>query len=368
MDNKEKLAKLIIKNPSISLKEGEVCFYQGTARSYNVKNVVTGYKSAGLGTSIRVAKGFSIRTGGGGRQAIREDVSEEYDATFYITNMRLILLASKYGFEIKTQDVTSIKNYIDGLEVYSKGKSYMMKSNDIPNILKIINLINNGYNEQEGLPINENTEVQENVNSNKNYQTNIEEKKETKTKKSWSEMTQKEKWKRIGIIAAIILGIIVIFAIFGGEEIPNEETPPTTNNSPAIFQEYEEINDLIVRYNSLANTNLAKNDFQDKSNYTKDYVTITIDNLYVEIYSNSTGTWIELSKPYSATPTEDNYENQFLLFSRALNSSLSLNNANAIWLELTTNEYDYYNPYVSYGMECSYYDVNSEYKLIIKLD
>lgn len=37
----EKLQNLVIKDPNINLKKGEVCFYKGSAQSCHIKNVVT---------------------------------------------------------------------------------------------------------------------------------------------------------------------------------------------------------------------------------------------------------------------------------------------------------------------------------------
>ncbi len=43
MGDYQKLSGLIIANPSITLKEGEVCFYENHAFGVKDKNVVTGY-------------------------------------------------------------------------------------------------------------------------------------------------------------------------------------------------------------------------------------------------------------------------------------------------------------------------------------
>ena len=96
----EKLARLVVPAPGISLNEGEVCYYCKAASAVHQKNVVTGRTSGGAGVSFRVAKGVSIRTGGGNSQVIRENVNECFEGTLYITNIRIILLAPKYGFDL----------------------------------------------------------------------------------------------------------------------------------------------------------------------------------------------------------------------------------------------------------------------------
>lgn len=145
----ERLQNLIIKDPSLSLKPGEVCFYEGKAVAYHEKNVVTGYKGGGAGISVRVAKGLSVHTGSGAKQAVRENVAEKYSGTFYITNSRLVLLAPKYGFDIPVNKVSSIRNFNDGIEIYSRGKCYSVLTKDMKLIEDIMELMNTAYTEQE---------------------------------------------------------------------------------------------------------------------------------------------------------------------------------------------------------------------------
>ena len=143
----EKLQNLIVKYPNINLQKGEVCFYEGYAQSYRKKNVVTGYKGAGAGVSVRIAKGVSVHTGGSGRQAIREDVSEKHDAQFFITNKRLLLLADKYGFTVRIQSILQMQFKTDGMIIHTASKQHTLLSNDIEMIKAIIGLMNDAYKE-----------------------------------------------------------------------------------------------------------------------------------------------------------------------------------------------------------------------------
>lgn len=150
---KEKLDKLIIENPTMSLKVNEKCFYQGPAQAYHTKNVVTGYKGGGAGVSIRVAKGFSIHTGSGGGSAVRQTIGETYNGTLYITNERFVLLAPKYGFEIPSVKISNFSAHKDGFEIYQGAKCFQFLTKDVQNILKLTELMNKVFNEQSNVPV-----------------------------------------------------------------------------------------------------------------------------------------------------------------------------------------------------------------------
>ena len=138
----EKLQRLIVEAPHISLNEGEVCYYCNTASAIHQKNVVTGRTSGGAGVSFRVAKGVSIRTGGGNSQVIRENVNEYFDGTLYITNIRIILLAPKYGFDLYISKITQLLYKDFGLEIFSGSKCYQVLTADRDNIQELVELMN----------------------------------------------------------------------------------------------------------------------------------------------------------------------------------------------------------------------------------
>lgn len=148
----EKLQNLIIPQPSISLKSGEVCFYEGPAQSYHSKNVVTGYKGGNAGVSVRIAKGVSVHTGGSERKAVRQKVAEKYNGSFYITNKRLILIADKYGFVVSIPTILQMQFRKDGMVVHTSSKQHSFLSSDITRIKEIIDLMNASYSDQEGIP------------------------------------------------------------------------------------------------------------------------------------------------------------------------------------------------------------------------
>jgi len=147
----EKLSNLVIHNPSITLQKDEVCFYEGTAKSYHKKNVVTGYKGNGAGVSVRLTKGVSVHTGGSGKQAIRQDVIDTFDGQLFLTNKRVILLAEKYGFVISIPKILQVIPRSNGIVFHVDSKQHTVLTDDSKYICEIIKLMNSAYEDQENV-------------------------------------------------------------------------------------------------------------------------------------------------------------------------------------------------------------------------
>lgn len=127
--------------PDIILKKGEVCYYMGDAFSFHEKNVVTGYVRQGGSRGVRIMKGLTIGRSVGVNTAIRENVVERYPGKFYITNKRIILIAKKYGFELNSEKITSVKNYSNAFEFFYNEKTYTVLTNEVKYIVKLCSLI-----------------------------------------------------------------------------------------------------------------------------------------------------------------------------------------------------------------------------------
>lgn len=127
--------------PNIVLKKDEVCYYEGDAYSYKMKNIIARYERQGGSRGIRIAKGITIGRSSGVNTPIRENVVEKYPAKFYITNKRIILVASKYGFDLSVNKITSLKNYADAFEFFCGEKTYTVMTNDVKYIIKLCQLI-----------------------------------------------------------------------------------------------------------------------------------------------------------------------------------------------------------------------------------
>ncbi len=139
---KEKIQKLIVSNPNISLLNNEICFYKQVASAYHQKNIVIGSSGKTTGMNIRIAKGISVRTGGGRSRVIRKDVVETFVGTLYITNYRIILLAPKCGFDLYVSKINQLTYNNDGFQIYHGSKCYNVLTCDVDNIQAVIQLLN----------------------------------------------------------------------------------------------------------------------------------------------------------------------------------------------------------------------------------
>lgn len=130
-----------IYSPNIVLKKGEICYYEGDAFSYKMKNIITRYERQGGSSGFRIAKGITIGRSSGVSTPIRENVVEKYPAKFYITNKRMILVASKHGFDLSVDKITSLKNYSNAFEFFCGEKTYTVMTNDVKYIIQLCRLI-----------------------------------------------------------------------------------------------------------------------------------------------------------------------------------------------------------------------------------
>lgn len=157
----------------ISLGKDEVCFYKGSARSKKTKSIIKRYNRQSMGFSIRIMKGVSIRPGTGVSTPVRENVTETYEGELYITNKRIILLAPKYGFDVKRTKINTIAPFNGGFTLYVGEKNYDVITFDMKAITYIINL-SNKY-------LEENSEQEEQAKESKKIENNDSEEKDVYT-------------------------------------------------------------------------------------------------------------------------------------------------------------------------------------------
>jgi len=144
------LAGLIIKSPSLTMKQGEVCFYEGKAKSYQV--VTSLVEKPKTKTSLFITPWF-----GGIRRKKEIQVSEKtnteyYKGTLYITNMRLVFKCKVDAFDLMIPTVSSVKQYRDGVRVISGTRSFDVMTSDVRQVLHIVELMNNAFTAQEEAP------------------------------------------------------------------------------------------------------------------------------------------------------------------------------------------------------------------------
>lgn len=97
-----------MKNSPVLLKEGERTFLCEYALRRITKNRVVGQTAGFGGLSIPVGGGVRARVGGAKASSIYGDVSNYYRGEFVLTNLRIVFVASQYGFEFPLEKVSAI--------------------------------------------------------------------------------------------------------------------------------------------------------------------------------------------------------------------------------------------------------------------
>ena len=116
----------ILTNTPIFLNYEEVAVYYCEATRQETKNRVVGRTGSYGGGTVRIAKGFSIHTGGSSSQPSYGDVSTHYSGQMVLTNQRLIFLSDQTGFEVPYNAITAATAYNDGLAIQSRNHTYSL--------------------------------------------------------------------------------------------------------------------------------------------------------------------------------------------------------------------------------------------------
>ncbi len=118
---------LLLDENGLLLQPGEHLYYESdSVVSYNEKEQVVGHEGARDGFSFKIADGVYYHTGGNKSKSIRETVRDTRPASLYITNKRIILIASKYGFELPIEKISNIEYQDQAILFYKGGKLYVV--------------------------------------------------------------------------------------------------------------------------------------------------------------------------------------------------------------------------------------------------
>jgi hypothetical protein len=115
-----------ISDVPVVLGVGEMAHYFAPACRYITKTKAVGRTGGHGGINFRVAKGVSIRTGKTAGQTIYGDVTDKFNGQIVLTNLRLIFIAERSGFEVKLSSISAI---VPGvlIMIQSGSKSYTME-------------------------------------------------------------------------------------------------------------------------------------------------------------------------------------------------------------------------------------------------
>ena len=130
--------------PGLFLKDGEICVYCSPAQYMVIKNRITGYVREGGGASVRSMPGLSGGRSTGVSRAIREDVSELYPGTLYITNQRIVFSGDHGSCDKKLSTITTFAVNPKGIELQFGSSFYELL---VPNAARCINTLEGAMNE-----------------------------------------------------------------------------------------------------------------------------------------------------------------------------------------------------------------------------
>lgn len=128
----------VIVSPNLLLNKDEVCHYYGPATFVKTKNVVVGYSGGSRGTTIRIAKGMSVKVGAHKASPIRGDIQERTNGVLSITNKRVIFSGNKGAFDKKILSLSAVTPYKNGIAFQFNDKQYPLETKESEYIYEIL--------------------------------------------------------------------------------------------------------------------------------------------------------------------------------------------------------------------------------------
>lgn len=116
-----------ISNSPVILVEGEQAVYACRAERIETKNRRLGTTGGGVGGSVRIAKGVSIRTGGTGSKSIYGDVEMVHGGEFVVTTDRIVFVANSRAFEEKLSRISAVSVDNGCLAIMAGKENYSMR-------------------------------------------------------------------------------------------------------------------------------------------------------------------------------------------------------------------------------------------------
>lgn len=125
-----------IQADKIMLAQNEVCHFVEVGAAFTEKKR---YQTVRTGGSYRVFKGYTAHLGQS--QSVPVSEPEYTKGILYITNQRIVFVASKNGFDKKIKSLTAVTPYTDGIAFQFGSKSYtiLLPDGNIAN--RVIDLI-----------------------------------------------------------------------------------------------------------------------------------------------------------------------------------------------------------------------------------
>lgn len=125
----------------VILADGEAAHFFGPARRYITKTKAVGRTGSGSGVSVRVAKGVSVRTGGGASRTVYDDVTDSFAGQVVLTNRRIVFLAKQNGFDCKLDAISAIAPEGDRLLIQAGAKTYRLAVAQQGHFAKVLEMV-----------------------------------------------------------------------------------------------------------------------------------------------------------------------------------------------------------------------------------
>lgn len=126
----------VLQSDKLILKKGELCHFVDVAAIITDRKH---YQSRRRGSSVSVARGWVIHTGS--TTSVPVTTGEVTKGIFYITNKRIVFVASRHGFSHVISSLTAVTDYNNGLELQFSGKTHRVILPDAFTSKKVINLL-----------------------------------------------------------------------------------------------------------------------------------------------------------------------------------------------------------------------------------
>lgn len=217
-------------------QDKEFILYVAPIQTFKEKEKVIGHTGKSYGSTVRIAKGFSIHSGGTNSNTIRDNIRTFFDGDFIITNKRIVFSSQNDSFEFKLNKITTVNITSQNSLLIQAGRTAKNIYADQVILSYILGSINTAIKEKDN---------KEFYNTYKSEKLTEENKKICEmVKETASKIQIKNEDNQKNIDKILIIGIIVIVILFFywvGSLFPdnNDNIAPVCNYTDAEIVTFE---------------------------------------------------------------------------------------------------------------------------------
>lgn len=147
----QELAYRIIKDTSLKLKDGEVCFYEGPAKSFKT-TVTTKEGKPKNKFGFFWTPWFWGVSNKKTTEVITETRQDYYTGCLYITNMRVVFKCKVDAFDVLIPKIKEVKKYNNGVKFIVGRKEYKVMPTEYREVLHVFETINKAQDPKNNTP------------------------------------------------------------------------------------------------------------------------------------------------------------------------------------------------------------------------